>query len=117
MNHIMGLLSDLITLSFIKRRAKRKGCGIGDMVMLKTGGPIMMVVDVDFEEVECEWFSEKDHSKHRECFMFEMLVNVNNFLPQSGVFKQHQATQSNDFKKKLKNNKQSLCNPKPTPNY
>lgn len=78
MNHIMGLLSDLITLSFIKRRAKRKGCGIGDLVMLKTGGPVMMVVDVDFEEAECEWFSEKDQRTHRKSFMFEMLVNVNN---------------------------------------
>lgn len=78
MNHIMGLLSDLITLSFIKRRAKRKGCGIGDMVMLKTGGPVMMVVDVDLEEAECEWFSEKDQKTHRKSFMFEMLVSVNN---------------------------------------
>ncbi len=100
----------------MKRRAKRKGCGIGDMVMQKTGGPVMMVVDVDLEEAECEWFSEKDHSKHRECFMFEMLVNVNNLSSQTVFFKHHQLKQSNDFKKKLKN-KQSLCNHKPTPNY
>lgn len=74
----MGLLSDLLFLNFIKRRAKRKGCGIGDMVMLKNGGPVMMVVDVDLEEAECEWFSEKDQRTHRKSFMFEMLVNVNN---------------------------------------
>lgn len=74
----MGLLSDLLFLNFIKRRAKRKGCGIGDMVMLKTGSPVMMVVDVDLEEAECEWFSEKDQRTHRKSFMLEMLVNVNN---------------------------------------
>lgn len=74
----MGLLSDLLFLNFIKRRAKRKGCGIGDMVMLKNGGPVMMVVDVDLEEAECEWFSEKDQRTHRKSFMFEMLVNVDN---------------------------------------
>lgn len=74
----MGLLSDLLFLNFIKRRAKRKGCGIGDMVMLKAGGPVMMVMDVDLEEAECEWFSEKDQKTHHKSFMFEMLVNVNN---------------------------------------
>lgn len=77
----MGLLSDLLFLRFMKRRAKRKGCCIGDMVMLKTGGPVMMVVDVDLEEAECEWFSEKDQKTHRKSFMFEMLVNVNNIKP------------------------------------
>jgi len=56
----MSILSDLLFLRFMKRQAKRKGCDIGDMVMLKTGGPIMMVVDVDLEEAECEWFSEND---------------------------------------------------------
>ena len=77
----MSLLSDLLFLQFMKHRAKRKGCGIGDMVMLKTGGPVMMVVDVDLEGAECEWFSEKDQKKHRECFMFEMLVSVNDLVP------------------------------------
>lgn len=101
----------------MKRRAKRKGCGVGDMVMLKTGGPVMMVVDVDLEEAECEWFSEKDHSKHRECFMFEMLVNVNNLLQQSSIFKQHYPAQTSKLTKKQTNNKQSLCNPKPTSSY
>ena len=72
----------------MKRRAKRKGCGIGDMVMLKTGGPVMMVVDVDLEEAECEWFSEKDQKTHRKCFKFEMLVNVNNLGLQSDLFMQ-----------------------------
>ena len=84
----------------MKRRAKRKGCGIGDMVMLKTGGPVMMVVDVDLEEAECEWFSEKDHCKHRECFMFEMLVNVNNLVSQSNIFKQQGSTKTNKLEKK-----------------
>ena len=79
----MSLLSDLLFLRFMKRRAKRKGCGIGDMVMLKTGGPVMMVVDVDLEEAECEWFSEVDQKTHRECFMFEMLVSVNDLVPKS----------------------------------
>ena len=74
----MGLLSDFLLLNYMKRRAKRKGCGIGDMVMLKNGGPVMMVVDVDLEEAECEWFSEKDQRTHRKSFMFEMHVNVNN---------------------------------------
>ena len=41
----------------------------------------MMVVDVDLEEAECEWFSEKDQKTHRKSFMFEMLVNVNNIKP------------------------------------
>ncbi len=77
----MSLLSDLLFLRFMKHRAKRKGCGIGDLVMLKTGGPVMMVVDVDLEEAECEWFSEKDQKTHRKSFMFEMLVNVNNLMP------------------------------------
>lgn len=72
----------------MKRWAKRKGCGIGDMVMLKTGGPVMMVVDVDLEEAECEWFSEKDQRTHRKSFMFEMLVNVNNLGLQSALFMQ-----------------------------
>ena len=79
----MGLLSDLLFLNFMKRRAKRKGCGIGDLVMLKTGGSVMMVVDVDLEEAECEWFSEEDQKTHRKSFMFEMLVSVNDLVPKS----------------------------------
>ncbi len=43
----------------------------------------MMVVDVDLEEAECEWFSEVDQKTHRECFMFEMLVSVNDLVPKS----------------------------------
>ena len=95
----MGLLSDLLFLNFIKRRAKRKGCGIGDMVMLKTSGPVMMVVDVDLEEVECEWFSEEDQKTHRKSFMFEMLVNVNNLVPQSDIFKQQYPAKTNKLKR------------------
>lgn len=95
----MSLLSDLLFLRFMKRRAKRKGCGIGDMVMLKTGGPVMMVVDVDLEEAECEWISEKDQKKHRKYFMFEMLVNVNNLVPQSSIFKQEYSAKTNKLKK------------------
>lgn len=95
----MSLLSDLLFLRFMKRRAKRKGCGIGDMVMLKTGGPVMMVVNVDLEEAECEWFSEKDQKKHRKYFMFEMLVNVNNLVPQSSFFKQEYSAKTNKLKK------------------
>ena len=95
----MSLLSDLLFLRFMKRRAKRKGCGIGDMVMLKTGGPVMMVVDVDLEEAECEWFSEKDQKKHRKYFMFEMLVNVNNLVPQFSIFKQQYSAKTNKLKK------------------
>jgi len=95
----MGLLSDLLFLNFTKHRAKRKGCGIGDMVMLTTGGPVMMVVDVDLEEAECEWFSEKDQKKHRECYMFEMLVNVNELVPQSSIFKQQYSTKTNKLKR------------------
>ena len=95
----MGLLSDLLFLNFMKRRAKRKGCGIGDMVMLKTGGPVMMVVDVDLEEAECEWFSEEDQKTHRKCFMFEMLVNVNNIVPQSSIIKQQYPAKTNKLKR------------------
>ena len=95
----MGLLSDLLFLSFMKRRAKRKGCGIGDLVMLKTGGPVMMVVDVDLEEAECEWFSEEDQKAHRKSFMFEMLVNVNNILPQSDIFNQQYPANTNKLKR------------------
>ena len=95
----MGLLSDLLFLNIIKRRAKRKGCGIGDLVMLKTGSPVMMVVDVDFEEAECEWFSEKDQKTHRKCFKFEMLVNVNNLVPQSDIFKYQYPAKTNKLKR------------------
>lgn len=95
----MGFLSDFLLLNFMKRRAKRKGCGIGDMVMLKTGGPVMMVVDVDLEEAECEWFSEKDQKTHRKCFKFEMLVNVNNLVPQSNSFKQQYPAKTNKLKR------------------
>lgn len=95
----MGFLSDFILLNFMKRRAKRKGCGIGDMVMLKTGGPVMMVVDVDLEEAECEWFSEKDQKTHRKCFKFEMLVNVNNLVPQSDIFKHQYPEKTNKLKR------------------
>lgn len=106
----MSLLSDLLFLRFMKRRAKRKGCGIGDLVMLKTGGPVMMVVDVDLEEAECEWLSEKDQKKHRKSFMFEMLVNVNNLGLQSSIFKQEYSAKTNNLEKKgtlifLKENK------------
>ncbi len=95
----MSFLFDLLFLRFMKRRAKRKGCGIGDMVMLKSGGPVMMVVDVDIEEAECEWFSEKDQKKHREYFMFEMLVNVNNLVPQSDIPKPQYLSKTNKLKK------------------
>lgn len=95
----MGFLSDILFIVFMKRRAKRKGCGIGDMVVLKTGGPVMMVVDVDLEEAECEWFSEKDQKKHRKYFMFEMLVNVNNLGLQSSIFKQEYSAKTNKLKK------------------
>ena len=83
----------------MKHRAKRKGCGIGDMVMLKTGGPIMMVVDVDLEEAECEWFSENDQKTHRKSFMFEKLVNVNGLGTQSNIFKQQYPAKINKLKK------------------
>lgn len=95
----MGFLSDFLLLNYMKRRAKRKGCGIGDMVMLKTGGPVMMVVDVDFEETECERFSEEDQKTHRKSFMFEMLVNVNNLVPQSDIFKQQYPAKRNKLKR------------------
>ena len=97
----MSLLSDLLFLRFMKRRAKRKGCGIGDMVMLKTGGPVMMVVDIDLEEAECEWFSEKDQKKHRGYFMFEMLVNVNNLGLQSDIFKQQHSAKTTKLEKMI----------------
>lgn len=83
----------------MKRRAKRKGCGIGDMVMLKTSGPVMMVVDVDLEEAECEWFSEEDQKTHRKSFMFEMLVNVNGLGPQADMFKQQYPAKTNKLKR------------------
>lgn len=95
----MGFLSDFLLLNYMKRRAKRKGCGIGDLVMLKTGGPVMMVVDVDFEEAECEWFSEDNQKTHRKSFMFEMLVNVNNLVPQSDIFKHQYPAKTNKLKR------------------
>lgn len=95
----MGFLSDFLLLNYMKRRAKRKGYGIGDLVMLKTGGPVMMVVDVDLEEAECEWFSEEDQKTHRKSFMFEMLVNVNNLVPQSDIFKQQYPAKTNKLKR------------------
>ena len=95
----MGFLSDFLLLNYMKRRAKRKGCGIGDLVMLKTGGPVMMVVDVDLEEAECEWFSEDNQKTHRKSFMFEMLVNVNNLVPQSDIFKHQYPAKTNKLKR------------------
>ena len=95
----MGFLSDFLLLNYMKRRAKRKGCGIGDLVMLKTGGPVMMVVDVDLEEAECEWFSEDNQKTHRKSFMFEMLVNVNNLVPQSDIFKHQHPAKTNKLKR------------------
>jgi uncharacterized protein YodC (DUF2158 family) len=31
----------------------------GDVVKLKSGGPLMTVVTADSKEAECEWFDEK----------------------------------------------------------
>jgi uncharacterized protein YodC (DUF2158 family) len=39
---------------------------VGDLVKLKSGGPVMTVVDVDEDEVTCVWFPSNDHRKLRE---------------------------------------------------
>jgi uncharacterized protein YodC (DUF2158 family) len=40
---------------------------VGDLVKLKSGGPVMTVADVDGDEVTCGWFPQGDYTELREC--------------------------------------------------
>jgi uncharacterized protein YodC (DUF2158 family) len=35
----------------------------GDLVQLKSGGPIMTVVDTGYADLVCSWFAGKKHEK------------------------------------------------------
>lgn len=38
---------------------------VGDVVRLKSGGPLMTIVEIDDEEVTCVWFPTTDYTQVR----------------------------------------------------
>jgi uncharacterized protein YodC (DUF2158 family) len=36
---------------------------VGDVVQLKSGGPLMTVGEVEGEQVTCEWFADKSEAR------------------------------------------------------
>jgi len=46
---------------------------VGDTVRLKSGGPVMTVVEVDDEEdeIHCQWFADSENK--RDCFPTDSL--------------------------------------------
>lgn len=41
---------------------------IGDVVQLKSGGPIMTCIDIEGDDIVCSWFSKKSDSYQTERF-------------------------------------------------
>jgi uncharacterized protein YodC (DUF2158 family) len=48
---------------------------VGDLVRLKSGGPLMTVADVEGDKIGCIWFGP-DHMPHREAFPEVLLTKV-----------------------------------------
>jgi uncharacterized protein YodC (DUF2158 family) len=48
---------------------------VGDLVRLKSGGPLMTVAAVDGDQISCIWFGS-DHTPHRESFPAVLLSKV-----------------------------------------
>jgi uncharacterized protein YodC (DUF2158 family) len=48
---------------------------VGDLVRLKSGGPLMTVAGVDGDQIRCIWFGA-DHTPHRETFPVVLLTKV-----------------------------------------
>lgn len=47
---------------------------IGDTVVLKSGGPLMTVTDIDGEMVSCTWFEKKQDKAYEGTFKSSILV-------------------------------------------
>jgi uncharacterized protein YodC (DUF2158 family) len=52
---------------------------IGDRVKLKSGGPLMVIIELDdaAQTAKCQWFA-KDDLKHEDVFLFVTLTNYDN---------------------------------------
>jgi uncharacterized protein YodC (DUF2158 family) len=48
---------------------------VGDLVRLKSGGPLMTVAAVNGDQIGCIWFGS-DHTPHRESFPEVLLTKV-----------------------------------------
>lgn len=53
---------------------------VGDMVKLKSGGPIMTIDSVDERGLNCVWFVNEAISPSREYFLLEILKKVESEL-------------------------------------
>jgi uncharacterized protein YodC (DUF2158 family) len=48
---------------------------VGDLVRLKSGGPLMTVAAVSGDQIGCIWFGS-DHTPHREAFPEVLLTKI-----------------------------------------